>query len=362
MEKKTPLYDVHLAAEGKIVPFAGYLLPIEYPTGLMKEHLAVRSACGLFDVSHMGEVLFEGPGALATLNHLMTNDFTTMSAGRCRYTALCYEDGGMVDDLIVYRLGDERFLAVVNAANKDKDVAWMASHLLADTEMRDLSDEIAQIAVQGPLAQSILARVADEAAFPSKYYTFEPQVDVAGCKCLVSRTGYTGEDGFELYCAPDDAPAIWNALLEVGAPCGLIPCGLGARDTLRLEASMPLYGHEMDETIDPLEAGLAFGVKMEKPEFIGKEALAAKGKPARMRIGIEVTGRGIVREHEPVYAKGRLIGTTTSGTYCPHLKKACAMALVEAGSVEIDDEVEAEVRGRKVAAKVVPMPFYRRKR
>lgn len=362
MEKKTPLYDVHLAAEGKIVPFAGYLLPIEYPTGLMKEHLAVRNACGLFDVSHMGEVLFEGPGALATLNHLMTNDFSDMAYGRCRYTALCYEDGGMVDDLIVYRLDDERFLAVVNAANKDKDVAWMADHLLDDTVMRDLSDEIAQIAVQGPLAQTILARVADEAALPSTYYTFEPHVAVAGCDCLVSRTGYTGEDGFELYCAPAEAPALWEALIGAGAEDGLVPCGLGARDTLRLEAGMPLYGHEMDETVDPMEAGLAFGVKMGKPGFIGKEAIAAKGLPARTRIGIEVTGRGIVREHEPVFSGGKRIGTTTSGTYCPFLKKACAMALVETGSAEIGDSLEVEVRGRKVEARVAPMPFYKRKR
>ena len=360
MEKKTPLYEAHLAAGGKIVPFAGYLLPIEYPTGLMKEHEAVRSACGLFDVSHMGEVLFEGPGALATLNHLMTNDFTDMAYGRCRYTALCYDHGGMVDDLIVYRLDDERFLAVVNAANKDKDIAWMAERLLSDTVMRDLSDEIAQIAVQGPLAQSVISRIADEAILPDRYYTFEPHVSVAGCDSLVSRTGYTGEDGFEVYCAPGDASSIWNALLDAGAPDGAIPCGLGARDTLRLEAGMPLYGHEMDETIDPLEAGLAFAVKMGKPNFIGKEALVAKGGPGRMRIGLEVTGRGIAREHEAVFVGDRQIGTTTSGTYCPHLKKACAMALVDAGSVAVGDEVHVDVRGRSVAASVTALPFYRK--
>lgn len=360
MERRTPLYDAHLAAEGKIVPFAGYLLPIEYPTGLMTEHNAVRTACGIFDVSHMGEVIFEGPGALATLNHLMTNDFTDMPLGRCRYTALCYEDGGMVDDLIIYRLAEEKFLAVVNAANKDKDVAWMADHLLADTEMHDISDEVAQIAVQGPCANDITARIADADRLPQKYYTFTEHVTVAGTDCLVSRTGYTGEAGFEIYCAPADAPTIWAALLEQGAEDGLIPCGLGARDTLRLEASMPLYGHEMDETIDPMEAGLSFGVKMEKAEFIGKDAIAAKGEPKRMRVGLEVTGRGIVREHEPVFLGGTRIGTTTSGTYCPYLKKACAMALVDTGSAEIGDEVEAEVRGRRIAARVVPMPFYKR--
>lgn len=360
MEKKTPLYDAHLAALGKMVPFAGHLLPIEYATGLMKEHLAVRETVGIFDVSHMGEVLFAGSGALATLNHLMTNDFTSMETGRCRYTALCYEDGGMVDDLIIYKLAEEKYLAVVNAANKDKDVAWMADHLLDNTHMSDLSDETAQIAVQGPRAEAVLSRLADAAQLPAKYYTFNQQVLVAQAPCLVSRTGYTGEDGFELYCKPADAPTIWAALLEAGAKDGLIPCGLGARDTLRLEASMPLYGHEMDETIDPLEAGLGFAVKQDKPDFIGRDALIAKGERTRMRIGLEVTGRGIVREHAPVFFEGRQIGVTTSGTHCPFLKKACAMALVDAESVKPGDEVEAEVRGRRIAAAVVPLPFYKR--
>lgn len=360
MERRTPLYEEHCALEGKMVPFAGYLLPIEYPLGLMKEHLAVRTTCGMFDVSHMGEVVFSGSGALATLNHLMTNRFNDMAIGRCRYAALCYEDGGMVDDLIIYRLAEDEFLAVVNAANKDKDVAWMGEHLLADTEMRDISDDVAQIAVQGPHAQKILTQLVDESTLPQKYYTFSSHVEIVGADCLVSRTGYTGEDGVEIYCSCADAPVIWKALLEVGADDGLTPCGLGARDTLRLEASMPLYGHEMNETIDPLEAGLSFGVKMDKTDFIGKEAIAAKGEPSRIRIGLEVTGRGIVREHEPVFFGDRLIGTTTSGTYCPFLKKACAMALVEAGSVALADEVTVEVRGRKIAACVVPIPFYKR--
>ena len=363
MEKKTPLYDVHVAAGGKIVPFAGYLLPVEYPTGLIAEHEAVRTACGLFDVSHMGEVVFTGETALATLNHLLTNDFTKQPHGKCRYTALCYEDGGMVDDLIIYRIDDTTFLAVVNAANKDKDVEWMAAHLLPGTEMRDISDEVAQIAVQGPAAERILSRVADAATLPTGYYTFTLHVEVAGFDCLVSRTGYTGEDGFEVYCAPDDAPAVWNALLEAGAADGITPCGLGARDTLRLEAAMPLYGHEMDETVDPLEAGLGFAVRMEKDGgFIGRDAIAAKGEPARERIGLEVTGRGIVREHAPLFVGDREIGHTTSGTFLPHLKKACAMALVEAGSLPVSAEAEAEVRGRRIAVRAVALPFYQRPR
>ncbi|MEG1623540.1 MAG: glycine cleavage system aminomethyltransferase GcvT [Raoultibacter sp.] len=358
-ERKTPLYNAHVAREGKIVPFAGYLLPIEYPTGLIKEHLAVRNACGLFDVSHMGEVRFSGSGALATLNHLLTNDFTSLKIGKVRYSPLCYDEGGMVDDLLIYRLGETEYIAVVNAANKDKDIAWMGDHLLADTKMEDLSDVVAQLALQGPRAQAILAKVTREDLLPTRYYSFTRIVEVSGIPCLVSRTGYTGEDGFELYCAPEDALALWNILLTAGAEEGLIPCGLGARDTLRLEASMPLYGHEMDATIDPLEAGLAFAVKMSKDEFIGKEAIAAKGKPFRTRIGLIATSRGIIRENQNVFLGDTMIGATTSGTYCPYLKESCAMALVGTETVSIDDEVEVDVRGRRVSARVVALPFYK---
>ncbi len=359
--RKTPLYDAHLAANGKIVPFAGYLLPVEYPAGIVAEHEAVRTSCGLFDVSHMGELMVEGPRAAEALDAIMTNVVSTMQAGACRYTVMCYEDGGAVDDLIVYRLGDEKFLIVANAANKDKDAAWIAEHLGEGAAMTDESDDTAQIAVQGPRAAEIMARVSDEALLPQKNYTFTERMDVAGAACLVSRTGYTGEDGFEVYCAPADARTVWDALLSAGGDA-VMPCGLGARDTLRLEASMPLYGHELSADIDPIEAGLGFFVKLDKPAFIGRDALAAKKEAGggRRRIGIEVVGRGIVREGAPLFAGGRQIGETTSGTFCPHLKKACAMALVEAGSVEAGDEVEAEVRGRRIAARVVALPFYRR--
>lgn len=359
MEKKTPLYEAHLAAHGKIVPFAGYLLPVEYG-GIMKEHEAVRTACGMFDVSHMGEVLVKGPGALASLEHLLTNRFSDMPHGKCRYSAMCYENGGMVDDLIVYRIDDETFYIVVNAANKDKDVAWMRDHLLEGAALKDLSDRIAQIALQGPESTDILARISPEESLPKGYYTFVKQTPVAGRPCLVSRTGYTGEDGYEIYCAPEDALHIWNALLEHGSDRGLIPCGLGARDTLRLEAAMPLYGHEMDAEVSPLEAGLAFGVKMDKDDFIGKQALSEQNPPSRRRIGLQITGRGIAREHAPVYAGGRPVGETTSGTYCPHLKGAYAMALVESGALDLGDEAEVDVRGRRIAARVVPLPFYRK--
>lgn len=361
MDKKTALFDSHVAAGGKMVTFAGYSLPVEYePTGLMQEHRRVRSACGLFDVSHMGEILFSGPGALATLNQLMTNDFSTMTIGQCRYTLLCYEDGGIVDDLIIYRLGEESFLAVVNASNKDKDFAWMKERIGKDTVIEDLSDTYAQLALQGPKAATILARLTDASNIPEKYYSFVMDKDVAGVACLISRTGYTGEDGFELYCSPDDAVKLWDALIQAGEADGLIPCGLGARDTLRLEAGMPLYGHEMDESISPFEVGLGFAVKMDKPSFVGKEALAEKGAPSRTRIGLEVVGRGIVREQAPLFFEGEQIGLSTSGTFCPSLDKACAMALVDTDKVSLDDEIEAEVRGRKIPARVVKLPFYRR--
>lgn len=359
MERKTPLYDRHTALGGKIVPFAGYLLPIEYPTGIIGEHMAVRTGCGLFDVSHMGEIVLSGPGALASLNHLLTNDFTDLAVGRVRYSPLCNENGGVVDDLIVYRTDENRYLLVVNAANCEKDDAHIRKNLLPGTDMENISDQVAQIALQGPESTAILARLADRQQIPAKYYSFTDGVAVGGVRCLISRTGYTGEIGYELYCDAADATKLWDLLLSAGEAEGLLPCGLGARDTLRLEASMPLYGHEMDDTVSPLEAGLAFSVKMQKAGFIGKAALEASGPPRRTRIGLKVIGRGIIRERQPVFFDGRQIGETTSGTHCAFLGGAWAMALVQSGSVALGDTVEAEVRGRRVAAQVVPLPFYK---
>ncbi len=357
MELKTPLYEKHVAAGGKIVPFAGYLLPVQYPAGVIAEHMAVREKCGLFDVSHMGEVLFEGPDALANINRIFTNDYTKMEAGRVRYGLMCYEDGGTVDDLLVYKMRDDKYYVVINAANRHKDVAWINGHLSGDVKFSDISDDIAQLALQGPASDKIIARVTS--AIPQKYYSFLDNVEVAGLKAIISQTGYTGSKGYEIYVAAEEGEKLWDALLAAGAEDGLIPCGLGARDTLRLEASMPLYGHEMDETVTPLEAGLSFGVKLDK-DFIGRDALVAKGDPARERIGLKVTGRGIIREHQDVYFRDKLIGHSTSGTHCPYLGGGYAMALVEKGAVSLGDTVEADVRGRRVAAEVVEMPFYKR--
>lgn len=357
MEQKTPLYDCHVAQEGKIVPFAGYLLPVQYPTGVIAEHMAVRTKCGLFDVSHMGEVIYEGPDALANINKILTNDYTKMDIGRVRYSLMCYEDGGVVDDLLVYKMREDKYLIVVNAGNHHKDVAWMQDHLFGDVRFTDISDSVAQIALQGPAADAIIAKLTQD--IPQKYYSFIDNVDIGGITALISQTGYTGEKGYEIYVAAADASQMWQKLLAAGKDEGLIPCGLGARDTLRLEAAMPLYGHEMDETVSPLETGLNFAVKLDK-EFIGRDTLLAAGEPKRQRVGLKVLGRGIVREHQDVYYQGQLIGHSTSGTHCPYLGGAYAMALVTAKSVNIGDKVEVDVRGRRIEAEVVPLPFYKR--
>lgn len=360
MELKTPLYEMHVKYGGKIVPFAGYLLPVQYQTGVIAEHMAVRQACGLFDVSHMGEITCTGPDALKNLNDLLTNDFTNMEDGQARYSPMCNPAGGVVDDLIVYKIRDDSYLIVVNASNKDKDYAWMKAHETGKARFMDISGEVAQIALQGPKAHEILRKVTKEEEIPGKYYTAVFEGHAGGHICMVSKTGYTGEDGYELYVAADEAPAVWELLLEAGKEEGLIPCGLGARDTLRLEAAMPLYGHEMDDEISPLEAGLSFAVKLGKEAFVGKEALTRQGAAARKRVGLKVTGRGIIREREDVYVGEKKVGQTTSGTHCPYLGYPVAMALLDAEYTKPGTQVEAEVRGRRVPAVVVALPFYKR--
>ncbi|HIT89692.1 MAG TPA: glycine cleavage system aminomethyltransferase GcvT [Candidatus Merdenecus merdavium] len=359
MELKTPLYDTHIARGGKIVPFAGYLLPVQYED-ISKEHLAVRKQAGLFDVSHMGEIIVSGPDVLSNLNYMLTNDFTNMEDGRVRYSPMCNEDGGIVDDLIVYRLSQDRYLIVVNAANRHKDVEFMKQHLKGDVVLEDASDHYAQLALQGPKSKEILSKLVDPARIPEKYYTFINHVKVAGIDCLVSQTGYTGEHGYELYCDPKDAVRLWEEVLEAGEAEGLIPCGLGARDTLRLEAAMPLYGHEMTDHISPLEVGLGFAVKMQKEDFVGKAGIEKRGEPKVKRVGFKVTGRGIVREENPVYIGDIQIGVTTSGTHCPYLGGAYAMGMVEVEHAVVGTEVEIEVRKRKIKCEIIPLPFYKK--
>lgn len=360
MELKTPLYEAHVKAGGKMVPFAGYILPVQYETGVIKEHMAVRTQAGLFDVSHMGEITCKGKDALANLEKLLTNRFDNMADGQARYSPMCNENGGTVDDLIVYKKGDNDYFIVVNASNKDKDYKWMVEHKFGDAVFEDVSDKYAQISLQGPEAMNILKKLTSEDNIPKKYYHAVFDTEVAGIDCIISKTGYTGEDGVELYTASENAEKLWEILLENGKEEGLIPCGLGARDTLRMEAAMPLYGHEMDDEITPLETGLNFAVKMDKEDFIGKAALTEKGEPKIKRAGLKVTGRGIIREHQNVMKDGKIIGHTTSGTHCPYLNYPAGMALIDKEYAEIGEKFEVDVRGRKVEVEVVPLPFYKR--
>ena len=360
MELKTPLYETHVKYNGKIVPFAGYLLPVQYESGVIAEHMAVRTKAGLFDVSHMGEIICKGEDALKNLQMLLTNDFTNMVDGQARYSPMCNEEGGTVDDLIVYKYKDNVYYIVVNAANKDKDYKWMLDHQFGNVTFEDKSSSIAQIALQGPKSFDILSKITSEENIPKKYYHCVFDAEVDGMKCIVSQTGYTGEDGYEIYLSNEDAPKMWESLMSAGEEFGLIPCGLGARDTLRLEAAMPLYGHEMDDTVDPLETGLGFAVKMTKDDFIGKKAIEAKGDFTRKRVGLKVLKRGIIREHEEVYVGEKLIGHTTSGTHCPYLGYPIAMALIDIDYTEIGTKVDVLVRGRKIEAEVVKLPFYKK--
>ncbi|MBR3295564.1 MAG: glycine cleavage system aminomethyltransferase GcvT [Clostridia bacterium] len=361
MELKTPLYEEHVALKGTIVPFAGYLLPVQYPTGIIKEHMAVREHAGLFDVSHMGEITFRGETALQSLNHILTNDYTDMKIGKVRYGVMLNDDGGVIDDLIVYKFAEDYYFVVVNASNRHKDFEHMKKNVLPGTEITDISDSLAQVALQGPASFEIMERLLKKEDIPYKYYTAKEHVSINGMDAIISFTGYTGEKGFEIYVASENGPALWNLLLETGKDLGLIPCGLGARDTLRLEAAMPLYGHEMDDTISPLETGLDYGVRMSKEEFIGRDALIRKGKPTIARVGLEMIDRGIMREHQDIYSGETLIGHTTSGTHCPYLKKAVAMAFIDKKYAEPGTELVVDIRGKKAKVRVVPLPFYKRK-
>ena len=355
--RKTPLYQKHVYHGGKMVPFAGYELPVQYNAGVMQEHRAVRERAGLFDVSHMGEVVFSGPDALRNIQSLLCNDYSTLQDGRIRYSPMLNEHGGVVDDVLVYRKSASDYLMVVNAANRHKDVAHILCHRFGDVTIQDISDGICQMALQGPMSEKILQTLCTQ--LPQKYYSFFSSVQISGIECLISRTGYTGEDGFELYTHAQDGETLFDLLYDAGKPFQLQLCGLGCRDTLRLEAAMPLYGHEMDDTISPLETGLGRYVKPDKGDFIGRQALLDAGEPKRARIGLRMIGRGIAREHYPVHCEGRGIGFTTSGTHCPTVG-AVAMALVETPYQERGKTLQVIIRGNPVDAEVVSLPFYKK--
>jgi aminomethyltransferase len=361
--RRTPLYAAHVAAGGKIVPFAGFEMPLQY-TSLLDEHRAVRERAGLFDVSHMGEVVFRGPGALEALQRLVTNDVSKAADGQAQYSAICNERGGIVDDIVVYRRSATDLLVCVNASNRGKDFAWFRERApKGATEVRDEGDGYAQLALQGPKAASILQRLTrDDLAAIGSYHFREGAV--AGKKMLIARTGYTGEDGFELFCQPGDAPALWAALLEAGKPDGLVPCGLGARDSLRTEMKYCLYGNDIDDTTSPLEAGLGWITKLDKPGgFTGAEVLRAQklGGLARKLVGFRLEEKGIPRHGYPVLVDGKPVSQVTSGTLSPTLQQPIGMAYLPVSHAEAGNRFAVEIRGRPVAAIVVKTPFYQRK-
>jgi aminomethyltransferase len=359
--KQTPLNAAHRALGAKMVPFGTWDMPVQY-RGILEEHRAVRSAAGLFDVSHMGEVEFRGAGALPALQRLTSNDVSRLQVGQVQYSALTTEAGTFVDDLTVYRLAQDRFLVTLNASNVEKDVRWMREHARG-AEIVDQSDETALVAIQGPLAVAILQHLTSVDLAPVPYYWFT-RGDVAGGEAILSRTGYTGEDGFEIYVPPQRVVALWDALLEAGTPRGLRPCGLGARDTLRLEAKMALYGNDIDDRHTVLEADLGWIVKLQKGEFIGREALARQKAEGitRKLVGFEMVGRGIARSHYPIVKDGARIGDVTSGAPSPWLNKNIGLGYVAIAHATVGTQIDIVVRDQPVAARIVQTPFYKRTR
>jgi aminomethyltransferase len=353
--RRTPLYDEHARAGARIVEFAGWAMPMYY-RGIVSEHKLVREAVGLFDVSHMGEFILTGSDALSSLDRIVTNRVGSLAEGRVQLTLMCDDEGGILDDLLVYRLPG-RYMLVVNAANRGKDLSWVREHVRGDTHVEDVSDETALVAVQGPSAERVLGGVASVDVGSLPYY-HSAAMAVAGCEALVSRTGYTGEDGFEVYCAPDDATTIWGGLLEAGAEVGIGPVGLGARDTLRLEMGYALYGSEMDETRTPVEAGLLWVTKLDKGDFVGRDAIARRKElGARERlVGFELLERGVPRKDQDIVVGGERVGHVTSGSFSPSLDKGIGLGYVSPG---VGDAIEVAVRERAVPARIVGLPFYR---
>ncbi|WP_203246926.1 glycine cleavage system aminomethyltransferase GcvT [Sporosarcina beigongshangi] len=360
--KRTALFDSYAQYGGKTIDFGGWELPVQF-SSIKAEHEAVRTKAGLFDVSHMGEVFVSGAGALAYLQKLVTNDVSKLADGQAQYTAMCYEDGGTIDDLLIYKRGDNDYLLVVNASNIDKDVEWMNSHATADVVIEDKSSDYGLLALQGPVAQEVLQKLTDEPLADIKFFRFKENVNVAGHSVLVSRTGYTGENGFEIYGSPEAIVALWPAILTAGEEEGVIPAGLGARDTLRFEAGLPLYGQELSKDISPLETGLGFVVKLNKEEdFLGKAALTAQkenGVPRKL-IGLEMIDKGIPRTGYKVFLDTVEIGEVTTGTQSPTLKKNIGFALLKSEHTAEGTEVEVEIRNKRLKAVIIATPFYKR--
>ena len=364
--KRTPLYREHLSLGARLTPFAGYEMPVQY-AGIMEEHLAVRRAAGLFDVSHMGEIFVRGPHAFDFVQHLVTNDAASLYDGRAMYTVMCREDGGIIDDLLVYKLSDDEYMLVVNAANREKDWKWMVANNPAKAELEDRSDDIGLIALQGPRAFEIAERVIGQSLDDLRFYHFrvlEPRAFFDSEFALVSHTGYTGERGVEMYCDAERAPAVWQALLQHGKEFGLQPAGLGARDTLRIEAGYCLYGNDITEETNPLEAGLAWLTKLDKDEFVGRAALEQIRTEGirRKLVGFVMDERGIPRSGYPILdVAGAEIGTVTSGTQSPLLQQGIGLGYVanEAEFTEAGRDIRIGIRNRPTRARIKKPPFHK---
>ncbi|WP_337172608.1 glycine cleavage system aminomethyltransferase GcvT [Gemmatimonas aurantiaca] len=357
--KRTPLHDIHVALGAKIVPFAGYEMPVQYPAGITVEHKAVREACGMFDVSHMGEVIVRGPDAIRFVSSVTSNDVAALAVGQVHYSTLLRSDGTIVDDLLVYRFADHLML-VINASNRDKDIAHLEAHIGGfECTMEDVSDATALLAIQGPQAPALVASLADVPLDGVKYYWFT-EGNVAGIPCIISRTGYTGELGFELYFDAAEAGAMWNAVMAAGQ---VTPCGLGARDTLRLEAGLCLYGNELDDQVTPLEAGLNWLVKLGKTEpFLGKDVLLRQHQDGtdRKLVGFTFEERAIPRHGYPVIYGGVAIGEVRSGTMSPTLGIPVGTCYLPSAAAVEGTRFEVDIRGKRIPARVVKLPFYKR--
>jgi aminomethyltransferase len=360
MPQRTPLFDRHVRAGARLVEFAGWEMPVQY-AGILEEHEAVRTRVGLFDVSHMGEVVFRGPRAREALDRLFTNDLSKCADGQAQYGCVCRETGGIVDDVVVYRRSAEDLLVCVNASNRQKDFEWLRDHS-PGVDVQNESDEWAQLAVQGPLAAQLVQRITNVNLSALRTFRFASG-EVAGIPAVVARTGYTGEDGLEIFCPSAEGPRLWDALMETGAHEKIQPCGLGARDSLRLEMAYRLYGSDMNDDTTPLEAGLGWVVKLEKGEFVGRDALLKQREQglARKLVGFVVTDSGIARHGYPVLQDGRKVGEVTSGTKSPSLKLPIGLAYVPPALAAEGSTFQVEIRGRPAAAKVVKTPFYTRK-
>jgi aminomethyltransferase len=359
--KQTVLFNRYKDYGGKTIDFGGWDLPVQF-SSIKAEHEAVRTKAGLFDVSHMGEVLVTGDGALSYLQKMMTNDVSKLKVGQAQYTAMCYEDGGTVDDLLIYKRDEGNYLLVVNASNLEKDLEWMNKHKTSDVEIEDKSDSYALLALQGPLAEKTLQKLTSIPLNEIKFFRFQENVQICGQNVLISRTGYTGEDGFELYASPESIVVLWEAILMAGESDGVVPAGLGARDTLRFESGLPLYGQELSQDISPLEAGLGFVVKLNKEDFIGKQALARQkenGVPRKL-IGLEMIDKGIPRTGYKVFHNDEEIGEVTTGTQSPTLNKNIGFALLNTEHATVGTEVIVQVRKRMLKAEIIATPFYKR--